>query len=495
MAGKISREPLSFGNQQASGHEPLAGASPLAVNVVVDGAGAVHRRPGIELYQDLGYVSTEGPIVGLHSTAGGRLFAVDAPNPLSRVYEISGGKVHNLSVEVGSPVPFETRIRGGRRPILAETEAMLVISAGEIPQKVLLSTPAQSSPLKGEPPNATHIIAHQGRLLANNLEFKNQVAFSATAYGSSTAGHEDWTSLEAGDFPADARPDPIVALHENTNEVFAFGTTNLQIFAATGQKAPAEEFAVVNTREFGCSAPYSVVKFDQNFGFVDAHRRIVLTDGRDYQFISHDIQQTLDDIAVWDDVFGYRVTLGPVDALCWCSPTDGRTFAYQASSKSWSIWMGYRSSDPSGASFRRWPVWCSARVPETGEMLVGIESLGSDGTVAKLSNRAFRDGFTGPIVARVDTGFIDRGTSGRKLCRALRMSWRGTPTTDTEVFIQWRDDNGPWEPQRQVEIGYNSECILRSLGVYRRRQWRITFQSDSELVLARAEEEFELLAV
>jgi len=499
---KVSREPLNFGVGQQSGHEALAGAAPLAVNVIVDAAGAVHRRPGITYYhQYLNYVSTEGAIVGLHSTADGRLFAVDAPNPTSRIYEIAGNRVINLSAQAeGALPPVETRLLGGRRPIIAETEAMLVLSAGSYPQKVLLGKPAVSSPLGGGPKPSTHVIAHQGRLLTNNIKDKDEIRYSATSYGSSIAGHEDWTSMEAGFFNADARPDPAVAVHENTNEIFVFGPTNLQIFSyspaviSAGETQDILRYQNVNTREIGCSAPYSVVKFDQRFAFIDQHRRIVLTDGREYEFISSDIQQTLDDIPDWSDVFGYRVTLGPVDALCWCSPTDGRTFAYQISSKTWSIWMGYNDET---ANYAPWPVRCATRVIQTSEMLVGIPfPNSSDGTVARLSNHFFHDEyFATKIVARVETGFLDRGTSGRKLCRALRLSWRGTPSHDTAAFVQWRDDGGPWEHQRQIEIGYNSEVILRSLGVYRRRQWRVTFEGDNELVLARAEEEFELLPV
>jgi hypothetical protein len=499
---QVKREPVNFGNHQQSGHEPLAGASPLAVNVVLDAAGAVHRRPAVVARDDGNprtgpdfrpdRVSAEGPIIGLHSTATGRVFAVDAPNPFSRVYELSGAQVVNLS-----QTP-QGQLTGGLRPIFAETEAMLVIATGAIPSKVLFSTPASVAPLGGGPPKASHVIAHEARLLANDLDSRNLIRYSNQATGSSTAGHEDWQSvLNTGFFVAGARPDPVVALHENSNDVFGFGTTNVQLFGAAPKP---DTYAPSNTREFGCSAPYSVVKFDQNFGFIDGHRRVVLTDGRDYQVISQDIQQTLDDMTDVSDGFGYRVTQGPVDALCWGFPQDGRTFVYQAASKGWSIWQGWNDRTN---NFAPLPLQCAVRVPETGEMLVGFTIIDSGGAlqgdVGALSNRVFRDdlrhGDYQKIVARVDTGYLDRGTSGRKLCRALRLTWKGVPSPDTAAWIQWRDEGGPWEHQRQIEIGHQSETILRSLGVYRRRQWRVIFEGSAELVLARAEEEFELLAV
>jgi len=495
---QVKREPVPFGNFQQSGHESMAGASPLAVNVVADAAGAVHRRPATgPRARGAPLVSEVSPIVGLHSTALGRLFAVDAPAPFSRIYEIAGTSVYNLS-----ELP-QTQLLGGRRPVFAETEAMLVIAAGAVPTKVLLSTPAQASPLGGVPASASHVVAHESRLLINDVASRNTVHYSWQASGSSIAGHEDWHIEEdnpdsGGFFLAEARPDPVVALHENTNEIFAFGTTNLQIYTANADSG-GFTYLAANAREFGCSAPYSVIKYDQNFAFIDGYRRVVVTDGRDFQVISQDIQQTLDDIVDFSDAFGYRVTLGPVDALCWCSPKDGRTFAYQISSKSWALWMSW---DDATNNFSPLLIRCAIRVPETGVVLAGCANIDQmvgtvpTGNVYTLRNDKFVDeSVSGKIVARVDTGFLDRGTNGRKLCRALRLTWRGSPGPDTAAFVQWRDDGGPWEHQRQIEIGYGSEVILRSLGVYRRRQWRVTFEGEAELVLVRAEEEFELLAV
>jgi hypothetical protein len=511
-----------FGSVQQSGHEELAGASPLAVNVIVDAVGAVHRRPGLfprsdgdlatgpEFVPD--QVSAVSPIVALHSTAKGRVFAVDAPAPFSRIYELKGMQVVNHS-EVSDEL-----LGGGRRPTIAETEAIVVFAAGGLPVKLTLNGSTVVSLLGGGPPQGSHVIAQAERLLMNDVvsDSPNTVRYSRTASGSSYAGHEDWrVDIEdlgaGGGFTASARPDPVVALHENTNEVFAFGTTNLQIYTANpNAHDPARDYVFIpgNTREFGCSAPYSIIKYDQNFAFIDQYRRIMMTDGREFQYLSQDIQQTLDDISDLSDAFGYRVTLGPVDALCWSSPRAGRTFAFQLPTKSWSLWLSW---DNGTNNFYNWLVRCAIRVPETGEMLVGgpvQRSTGptgpitpasvadpATGDVYALNNHRFYDFYpTNKIVARVDTGFIDRGTSGRKLCRALRMTWRGTPSTDTSATLEWRDDGGSWEHPRQIEIGYNSEVILRSLGVYRRRQWRVTFSGQNELVLARAEEEYELLS-
>jgi hypothetical protein len=64
------------------------------------------------------------------------------------------------------------------------------------------------------------------------------------------------------------------------------------------------------------------------------------------------------------------------------------------------------------------------------------------------------------------------------------------------AILSWRDDEDEWSPGIEVGLGdpgdRNPVVLLRSLGTYRRRQWRIDFDGDSEFALASANEEFEV---
>lgn len=347
--------------------------------------------------------------------------------------------------------------------------------------------------LGGSPPSCTHIVANAGRLLVNqpNGDFPGRISYSSTAFGSTITGHEEWSvgTGTAGFFTAEARPDKVVALYESTNEVFAWGTSTLQVFAPDATNV----YTPLPTKEYGCMAAYSVIKRDQAFAWLDDRRRFVLSDGRSFEVLSGPIQQTLDDMATVSDCFGYRVHHGSVDCLVWTFPADGRTFAYQMEA-GWSQWSGW---DNAKGNFKSFEVSAHFQRPDTGLNIVGTRS----GRVAALKQSA-QDDLGDPIMARVDTGFLDRGTDRRKQCVSVRLVLeRSEPTGSDEpvVHVRWRDDLGPWSAPRQVSLGGSGYRTivgqLRSLGVYRRRQWRFEFSGPETLILASATEEFEVLEV
>jgi len=136
----MASAPIDFGPKQRSGDHELGGASPVAMNVIVDGAGVVRRRPGIQAYSaaPVGAVDASGVSL-LHETADGTLFAVDN-DPLAKgVYVIAGGVATDISAISGD------RIVGARRPTIAETEAMVVFAGGGDALKALLSNTVQLS--------------------------------------------------------------------------------------------------------------------------------------------------------------------------------------------------------------------------------------------------------------------------------------------------------------------------------------------------------------
>lgn len=481
----MPQERIPFVPNQESGAETLAGASPEAHNVVIDRRGAVRRRPGIATDTTLATTTIDANgIDGLHATAGGKLLAVSAAS--RTLYEVGPNAAVNLSNTSGAS------LAGGARPVFAETEGLVAIASGNAPHRLVLDS-GDMAALGGSPPDCTHIVANAGRLLVNQPvgDFPGRISYSSTAFGSTTTGHEEWSlgTGTAGFFTAEARPDRVLALHESTNELFAFGASTLQVFAPDAQSV----YAPLPTKEYGCMAAYSVVKRDQAFAWLDDRRRFVLSDGRSFEVLSSPIQQTLDDMSTVSDCFGYRVHHGPVDCLVWTFPTDGRTFAYQFEA-GWSQWSGW---DNATGNFKPFTVTAHHQRADTGLNLVGT----SAGRVAALKASA-QDDLGDPIVARVDTGFLDRGTDRRKQCVSLRLVLERTEPSGSDepvVHVSWRDDLGPWGAPRAVSLGSSGYRVvvgqLRSLGVYRRRQWRFTFSGSETLVLASATEEFEVLEV
>lgn len=478
----MASERIPFRNQQESGSESLAGASPIAMNVVIDSKGAVRRRPGITTTtKATSEVIDAAGIAGLYVTEAGAIFATSTPDPTASVYKVGPSG----ALLLGAP------FYGSNRPTFAETEMLLTIAAGAGIRKIVLST-LTSGALGGDPPRASHVIANASRLLANDtLVDRTKVRYSSTAIGTTDySGLETWDPAvgnTAGFFTAEARPDAVVALAENTNEVFVWGSDTLQVY----DPDPTLVYAPAATREVGCSAPYSIIKRDQEFYWLDNYRRFVHSDGRTFEVLSDAIKSDLDGMASVIDAFGYRVLTGAVDALVWTFPTDGRTYAYQVGS-GWGQWSGFDAVRNNWAPF---VVTAHHLINGDNANLVGT----STGQVGLLSATATSD-FSTPINAYVITGFQDHATDARKQCVSVRLALRRGQTTTGEprALLSWRDSLGPWEAPIPISLGVSGDTDivveLRSLGIYRRRQWRFSFDGTAELVLVAATEEFDVLS-
>lgn len=469
---------ISFAPNQQSSADPLTGASQAAFNVVAGGGGEVKRRPCL-LASDLSSdVIDAAGIDGLYTTDANRTFAV------------AGGVIYRVTPGGAVAIPGLSTLHGGRRAVFAETEMLVVIAGGDAMVKVELAT-ATGSLLGGSPPISSHVIANSSRLLSNDLLVdRTKVRYSDIAIGTTSfAGHETWLpgSNGAGFFTAEARPDAVVAIGENTNEVFVWGTETTQIYAPD----PTLIFSPVRAFEWGCAAPYSIVKADGQFFWLDHKRRIVGCDGGNVSTISKSIQGDLNGMTTVDDCFGYRVHQGNTDALVWTFPSDGRTFVFQVGA-GWGQWQGW---DQGRANWKPFLVTAAHQRLDDAENLVGT----SDGRVGQLSQASQTD-FGDPVPAYVDSGFQNRGTSGRKACKAVRLTMRRGRTTgagNPRGSLWFRDNPGKWEGPLPVELGRSGEVeavvSFRSLGTYRTRQWRFRFDGSEELTLAGVEEDFDVV--
>lgn len=478
--------PIPFANLQESGHDELGGASPTAMNVIVDAKGVVSKRPGMTTSSltPSAVVDATG-IDAVHVTKSGVIFAVGSGAGERSIYRLTGGAAGVL----GSGTAPEG-LRGSARPVIAETELLLVLAGGREMQRVILSS-FISDRLGGTPPLATHIIGMSNRLLANDvLVDKTKVRFSDVALGDTDySGHELWSLGGVGTsgyFTAEARPDNVVALAENTGEVFVFGQTSLQTFSPDA----VSTFAPVSTIELGCGAPYSIVKVDQDFYWIDQKRRIVKSSGRGYEVISDAIQRTLDEMETTEDAFGYQVSLGFLDAMVWTFPTDGRSFAYQKG-VGWGQWSGF-----DGSTWTRLIANAVAVSPLDGTTFVGTTT----GKVGKYSLDATTD-FGDVISASVTSGYLNRDTDTRKHCKRVRLSLRRGESGTTPGplgYLRWRDRPGAWEGEIPVDLGNsgNREIVLEypPSGVYRFRQWQFEFSGTGQIALVSATEEFDVLS-
>ncbi len=484
----MPQAPIPFANLQASSLEEIGGASPVAMNVVMDPRGSVWRRPGIKAYAGApSTVVDSGGIAALYSTVKGQLFAVGSSGGAERpIYLVTGGGAAKLG---GGAAPCG--LRGALRPVFAESDMILAVAGGDLVEKVIIAGgPLGSDRLGGTPPNASHVVSNASRLLSNDVGIDpSAVRFSDVAGGlSSYAGLEVWSYGgfgTSGYFSAEARPDPVLALVDTLNEVFVFGKSTLQVFVPD----PTVTYAPVSASEVGISAPYSPVRVDAKLYWMDHQKRFVRGDGRSYEVISDPIQLDLDAMSSFTDCYGFRVVEGWLDAVVWVFPTDGRTFVYQIETGSWGQWSGWSDGAVNWAPFT---VSAAARIAGQSTTLVGT----TDGHIGELDLRTTTDLGT-RIRARVETGYQNHKTDSYKECQAVHFALRrgqASTTPGPSAVFGFRDRPGPWSDPIPVDLGSSgdTEIVLRfgGLGTYRRRQWYFEFAGTDDLKLVSATEEY-----
>jgi hypothetical protein len=468
---------IFFGNDQRSGDQPLAGASPLAVNVMTDAMGAVRRRPGITPWSAFQATTDTSAVIGIYAFDGDIYYVTEERRVIKIDFDANGDFFGNFTL---STLPG-TFLEGEGRPVFAITPWRLVIAGGGAPMKVDLGVAALSA-LGGSPPDCNHVCALNLRLISDDqtdVDATGRIRYSYPG----DAGTEEWDPLNFTN--AEARPDPLLALRENGSELFAFGATTLQVYSPDPNLILSPGRAINR----GIAAAHSVISADEQLAWLTNRREFVTSDGRAISVMSDAISATLDEIDDVTDCYGFRWAADQFDMMCWLMPSDGRTFVGQKDG-GWAQWHGWTA----GQGHTAFPITSFYYWEERNLHLVGCP----DGTIATLDSTANSDNGT-TIKAEVLTGFINQGTDAKKHCELIRLTFKrghATGPTEPQVLLSWRDSLGEFCSPIRLGLGIAGDHVFtierRSLGTYRSRQWKIEFTDAVDFVLARAEETFSL---
>lgn len=451
------------------GDSVVSGAQPLPRNVLVDGRGAIRRRPAI-------VASSFAPSSAIDAAGLNSIHAYQdklfVTSPSRTIYRISGG----VATSLGGT--YATQLAGSLRPHVAETiDPYLVYASGLTPQKVD-PVALTSSRLGGSPPDSTQMVFLASRLISDEPNGPIIGGYRYSNPATTTSGTETWDALRRGSTQADS--DQIVAIRSNLNELFIWGTRTLQVFSPD----PNVIWSPLRSQRIGCASAHSVVEVDSQFILLDNRRRFIITDGRSVEDISTAISTELEAMTV-SDCFGFRVDRGQFNCVAWKFPAEKRCLVYQAS-VGWSEWNSWN-----GTQYTELPVNAHFYWPEQDTHLVGL----NDGRLAELSTTAQQDIDETPIRAEITTGFTDRGTASMKSCRSVAIYMRRGQATSGKIGLQWRDDvNGAWSrPLWSDFSGKHDPVVLYySLGVYRMRQWRLIMDEAADLEVARVVEDYEV---
>lgn len=470
---------ITFGALE-SGDDAFSDAAPVAMNVLFDGKSAMRRRPGLRAFVDAPSTAISSyPITGIYRTLRGDLIATDDELGHRRIYRVSSGGAVDISN------PAQADLRGTKRPVFAETEALLAIAGGKEIQKLTLTTVGTpSARLGGSPPEASHVIFNSSRFLVNRVVTPlDQIQFSDPVTGEGVTPLETWSgTLSSGSFKAEARADRVVAIAETMNDVWAFGATTTQLFVPD----PHLGYARALQTERGCIAPYTVTALGDAFAWMDDEKQIVYGSAREQQAISGPIQQTLDRMTTVDDGWGFRFKGDQFEAAVFPFETDGRAFCFQMAG-GWSQWQSWDGE-----------VWGKINIASchlhrgTKATIVGTR----DGKIAELTTAA-ADDLGSRIRVLCQSGFKSRATDKRKACEVVRLAFQRpnySSSTTTQVRLRYRNEDGAWRHPILLTLDAKTKIItLRSLGVYRRRQWEIDYEAAEDVILSSATEEYTVL--
>jgi hypothetical protein len=469
----MGKAKIDFASGQNSSNEPLGGAIPQSVNVLVDGVGAVHLRPGISAWDEF------DPSPGLDATT-----SVDGISAFKGdvVYVTSDRKIHaQLGTANGVDLSDSTaasQLDAETRPVLVPARDRIVIAGGGRVQKWEGAGHPLSERLAGGAPFCTHIVSIAQRLVVNPRDSSGQIQWSE-------AGNDE---LWLGEFKElESRPDPLPAIYDNTGEIIGLGTATVQ----TLDPDVDETFISARTWTSGIGAPYSFAQIDETFGFLDSKRRIQLSNGRAYESISDpNLTETLKKLPVTEDCWAFRMSIGSWDLLGWHFPTAARTFVFDTSLKRWYEWRGHLGG--------QWTAWMAKSHFHWEDENLNLIGLG-DGTIAKMDATAVTD-MGQPIVAEAVSGFSNDGTDNWKQHLWTKFTFRRglgevgeLPGPRAQLY--WRDGLGAWQGPEDLELGDGTDrdpiLVVRTLGMYQTRQWRLRFSDSVPLVLIDATTTFE----
>ncbi len=468
---------VDFGAGQASGLEQLAGASPAYVNLLTAADKSIRVRPLVTVWSDFPAAPDGNPIIGMFPWRDYLIYVgQDSATGIRKLWAWLGpGNVVALSDATAA-----TQLEGTGRPVFTYDSQRVVVTGGGAPQQWL--GVGLSSRLGGSPPNATHIGYLSTRLVVNANDLTGELFWTPPGVGN----HETWNGLDFAE--AEAAPDPVVALYMNSGEAFAFGTRTLQTFVPD----PEVSFSTTTSAlSIGCGAPYGIIDTDDSFAWLDDRRRFVKSTGREFEVLSSPLMtKSLEALETISDCWGARVRIGSFDVLLWVFPTEGRAIYFEQLSQKWGEWRSWDGVD--------WTPWVGQSYvywPEKNLHLVGLD----DGNIGQLSLEATTElGETVKALCR--TGFRDGGTLSRKLCQRLQVTLRRGFTATTEdvvpsAEIRYRDDLGAFSNPLTFSLGagdYTPTLERWGLGMYRQRQYELSFTGAVEFVLVEAKETTQL---
>jgi hypothetical protein len=473
VATRVSPIPINGGENLSA--DAATAATTLVANTSIGPAGENDQRAGLVDTHVTG-MGTSPPIAA-YQWRGWMVF-VTADRKVWALAE--GAPTTAIAL---SDATAATQLAGTQRPVFSEDGLpQLVIAGGGAPLRWTgagLCSALVTSGLTTIAP--THIAYLGERFIANDLANPTNWYWSDPFDGQ----HQSWPALNFD--TADASPDNIVGVYSTIREAYIFGEKSLQVYTVGSD--PLNPFDNAITQAVGCSAPYSPVNADGSWMFLDDRRRIVVSDGRQFEDVATDLSKSLRNFSTVSDCWSFREDIDHDTFYVFQFPTEGREFYLDTDKKAWMERDYYAPTGRTLLPYRSHAFWPAFNAHYFGSSTTGAAYKWDIDTRTDLGQ---------PLVMERITGWLDHGSNNRKRSIRVRARLRrGTGTATTEELFEVRvaDDGGPWGEWEQVPLGISgeNEQVYDAYvgGIFRQRRYQFRYSGTSGTALLGVSDEIE----
>lgn len=366
---------------------------------------------------------------------------------------------------------------GGFGPVKMASNGLSVVLAGVGASLAYTISSKTLSAVSFAGQMASHVAVLAGRFVVNRVD-TGQILWS---------GLYDTVFDALSYSTAESSPDKLVAIAENNDQLWLFGSKTAEIWYSTGDKDQPFLKMQGTSVQAGCVAPESVAKMGQSMVWLAnspaGTGQVVMTEGYQPKRIStHAMEQAIRSYPTIEDAHAFVYQQDGHGFYLLTFPSAGVTWCFDLATGLWhqrASWVDGIGFDCHRAKYHA---------------LVGQRHVVSDrinGLLYELTDAALVDDDrpivrerTCPVV-QADGGYV------RHLALSITAQTGTAAVGDREpvLSLAWSDDHGrTWAAERLASLGkqgeYKRRIIWRRLGLSRNRLYRLRCADPVRLVLS-----------
>lgn len=325
------------------------------------------------------------------------------------------------------------------------------------------------------PLSVTHLAMIDSRLVAKSGE---------TFFVSEAGDPTDWQGIG---YTPEVKPDKLIALAADFEEITLFSESSLEFWSGTGKASDPYERLSGTTTEHGTTAPYSIDEFDNSYWFLDFMRRVVRINIRNPQVVSNPFDSEFQSL---DNVSDCRGFVLPKDTLyVQTYPSEDKTYAYDYKRDVWSRWSYLHNG-----TRERFLGQCGCFMSKWNEQFVGSRKSGK----IYICSRDYTSDGGSELIPLIRTGSLNFGSQAFKYVNGpngmllkVKRGQVANPSLEPTLNVRYKKENNEWSQQKTINLGRGGEMDtvgkVRPIGRFRTIEFEFSWDASSLTALMSAE--------